>query len=145
MGNSFSSSGLRCVSQPHQTRAKNQPSSGAGVQIPTSSRNKGSPDTPACHQRARERAVVCPAPPCRPQAEHTPSGRYLFSETVVQKKRINLVSTSRTTRSNGLKLQAGTFRVDIKINFLTARVVKHQKRRPREGVKSPLREVVSTD
>lgn len=56
-----------------------------------------------------------------------------------------MVSMSGRTRSNGLKLQLGRFRLDIKINFPTARVVKHQKRWPREGVKSPLWEVLSTD
>lgn len=52
-----------------------------------------------------------------------------------------MVSVSGRTRSNGLKLQPGRFTLDININFLTARVVKHWKRWPREGVKSPLWEV----
>lgn len=60
-------------------------------------------------------------------------------------RRINFSSMSGITRNNGLKLQPGRFRQDIKTNFLTARVVKHQKRWPGEGMKSPLWEVLSTD
>lgn len=60
-------------------------------------------------------------------------------------RRINFSSMLGITRNNGLKLQPGRFRQDIKTNFLTARVVKHQKRWPGEGMKSPLWEVLSTD
>ena len=46
------------------------------------------------------------------------------------------------TRSNGLKLQQGKFRLDIRKNFLTSR--KHWNRLPREVMDSPALDVFET-
>ena len=70
--------------------------------------------------------------------------RYLKGCHQEEGENLFTLASNDRTRSNGLKLQQGRFRLDIRKKFLTVRVVKHWNKLPREVVESLSVEVIKS-
>uniref|UniRef100_A0A8C3I6M2 Reverse transcriptase domain-containing protein n=1 Tax=Chrysemys picta bellii TaxID=8478 RepID=A0A8C3I6M2_CHRPI len=67
--------------------------------------------------------------------------RYLKGCHKEEGENLFTLASKDRTRSNGLKLHQGRFRLDIRKKFLTVRMVKHWNKLPREVVESPSLEI----